>query len=188
MKAISSQSDDLFAWQTPAEMRAIAELLSQQLGWGALKRAGTAFREAFVACRFAEHRSADAVRLLKAAQTPTPDFAIRLANEERWYETTEADRPGRTRGNEPPLQSIQMIPDSDWVEPEDYLGVIQARAKRKARRAYSRCNGLIIWSNAFPIAKEHQLDRRWWETAVEPAAEAFEEVWVHFKSEFRQIV
>ena len=179
------------SWQSPAEMKAAADLLGNALGRYALMQAGVLFREAFVASRFAAHRHAETVRLLPPRLEPTPDFAILVNGAERWYETTEADRPGRQRGQEykrpDSLDRLEWISEDQWVEPETYLEVIRQRTASKAAKAYDKCDGLIIWSNAFPISQEELLDHAWWKSAAEPAQTAFPEVWCHFKSRFKRV-
>ena len=125
--------------------------------------------------------------MLPPREASTPDFAILLQGEERWYETTEADRPGRKRGAETFSETIQHIQDDEWVEPEAYLNIIRERTASKARKSYEKCEGLIIWSNAFPIAREHEIDEAWWKLAAEPARAAFPEIWNHFKDRFSRI-
>jgi hypothetical protein len=189
--AIPADLSFLYNWHSPGAMKAATNSLADTLGTAALMQAGYLYREAFVASRFAAHRSAEAVRLLPPRQGPTPDFAILLEGVESWYETTEADRPGRTRGSEykraQPQQRVEQIPDDHWVEPEVYLAVVRQRAAAKAAKAYDNCDGLIIWSNAFPIAQEERLDLDWWRQATEPARTAFPEVWYHFKNRFNRI-
>lgn len=161
------------------------------LGRHAMRRAGAAFRESFIASRFAAHRKADAVRLLRPRKQATPDFAIMLNQVEAWYETTEADRPGRKRMDEyasdDQQAGVEHIPDDHWVEPDTYADVINVLTTRKGQKSYDKCDGLIIWSNAFPIAQQDQLNERWWQEAARPAQTAFPEVWCHFQDQFSRI-
>jgi hypothetical protein len=178
----------LYEWHTPDDMIIMADSLGDNLGRHALLRPGTEYREAFVAARFAKFRRGDLVRLLRPDTCPTPDFAIRLDGSELWFETTEADRQGRKRdleyAEENYSQSIERIPDEEWVEPNAYLRVIQERCTKKAAKGYERCDGLIIWSNAFPIANLDAMDLAWWQRALRPASIAFSEVWYHARNRF----
>lgn len=177
---------DLFRWQAPEALLARAELLRRKLGGLALRRPGKDFREAFVASRFARWRNASFVRLLEPHKLlPTPDFAIRLGASEFWFETTEADCPGRKRGDEveAPEGTISQIPDDHWVEPSEYQALVRERVLVKASKEYSKCDGLIIWSNAFPIADEEGLTPDWWRAAVTPAEDKFDEIWVGIREE-----
>ena len=183
--------DRFFEWHSPQALLAGAESLGAKLGHMAMRRPGTAYREAFVASRFAKHRGSELVRLLPPRKRPTPDFALKLAGEELWYETTEVDRPGRKRGLEYADESsgnlVEQIPDEHWVEPDAYQAVIHERCVQKASKRYDKCDGLIIWSNAFPIGNEDQLNTEWWIHAIRAAQGSFPEVWRHFRGEFSRI-
>lgn len=179
---------DFFEWQSPECLRDNAELVRSQLGAMSMRGPGKDFREAYVAARFATFRHADLVRLIpprERERIPTPDFAVRIGATELWFETTEADRPRRKRGNEDhsPIDKPQRIPDSHWVEPESYQRLVQQRTRSKAAKKYDKCDGLIIWSNAFPRANEDHLTLDWWRIACLPARNAFPEVWVHTSCE-----
>lgn len=172
---------DLFVWQNPEGLRAKAGLMRTRLRHLALRNAGRDFREAYVAARFAGHRQASHVRLLPPRQTiPTPDFAIKVGGAELLFETTESDRPGRKRGAEEfdAGDILRAIPDHHWVCPAEYLDLVRQRVQSKAGKAYDKCNGLLVWSNAFPIADEEPLTIDWWRDACLPARDAFAEVWV----------
>ena len=169
-------------------MKDAADAHSHELGWDSLKRRGKNFREAFVAGRFADVRGATQVRLLEPIGThPTPDFAINVASSELWFETTEIDRPGRRRGAEPPLEEIEQVPEGDWVTPEAYRSEVTRRVRSKAAKRYSKCDGLVIWSNAFPIERQADLTNVWWSDAAAPAEKVFSEVWVHFQENWIQL-
>lgn len=179
-----------FEWQLPERMASSVDALREDLGHQAMLRPGREYREAFIAARFALHRNAELVRLIVPKAEPTPDFAIQLAGQELWFETTEVDRPGRRRGEEYKdgvPQTTQLVPGNEWVTPEEYLAVIGTAVLAKARKAYEKCDGLIIWSNAFPISDWDSLTDDWWAVAARPAISAFDEVWRHHRGEFRQI-
>lgn len=172
---------DLFAWQSPEQMLLNAETVRSTLGILAIHRQGQDFREAYVASRFAQMRQADAVRLLQPlSDQPTPDFAVKISSCELWFETTEADRPGRKRGDEDhrPICVPRPIPDKHWVLPDDYQIQVSERALSKASKRYDRCDGLIVWSNAWPIDNQQTLTPQWRQDACRPAKHAFSEVWV----------
>lgn len=181
----------LYEWHPPVEMLTILDSLGGDLGRLALLRPGTEYREAFVAARFAKYRSSERVRLLRPSSIPTPDFAIVLDGFEYWFETTEADRPGRKRdleyAKEDHSDAFESVPDELWVEPDTYLTIIQERCTKKAAKSYEKCDGLIIWSNAFPISDQESLDGDWWKLATSPALGAFPEIWRHIQSKFSRI-
>lgn len=172
---------DLFTWQAPEQLILNAELVRSQLGSMSMHRAGKDFREAYVAARFARHREARSVRLLPPRNSaPTPDFAVRIGVAELWFETTEADRPERKRGDGDlsPRGGPECIPEHHWVEPADYKDLVRQRVQSKASKAYGKCDGLVVWSNAFPIADADLLTVDWWRDACLPAKVAFAEIWV----------
>ena len=187
MNAISVDSAKLHEWQSPSRMQLFLEAMASQLQGQVLTRQGRDYREAFVACRFAKMRGAIKVRLLAPnGLSPTPDFAVIIDENELWYETTETDRPGRKRGDEDhtPTDKVVMIPDDDWTDPQEYFTLVQQRVQRKAAKTYAKCDGLIIWSNAFPVKTDFKLTPDWWRGAAQSAIGEFTEVWVHQKSEF----
>jgi uncharacterized protein (DUF885 family) len=91
--------DQYFEWQDPQNLLKLSQQHGGELE-SCLGNRAREFREGFIAARFAVQLRADRVRLLRTEDTaPTPDFAVRLANKELWYEITEVDRPERKRGN-----------------------------------------------------------------------------------------
>lgn len=177
-----------FEWQLPDELRQTAEMEATRLGQMALLRPGKKFREAYVASRFAAFRKALSVRLLpESNDTVTPDFEMKVGGLVQQLEITEADRPGRRRGDEghSTIEGLVPIPDDEWTDPDEYQALVARQASTKADKSYDRCEGLIIWSNAWPIANEQVLTLEWWRTACKPAESAFTEVWVGTKSELR---
>lgn len=186
----ANNDEALFGWQSPDELWARVVSLRSQLGAMALKRPGKNFREAYVASQFASWRSASAVRLIEpTANQPTPDFAIMLGSQEYWFETTEADRRGRKRGNEvlDPASIVEPIPKEHWVGPRDYHALVRERVRSKMRKSYVKCDGLVVWSNAFPIIDEEELTFDWWRSTVVDARTKFAEIWVHHGEKFIQL-
>lgn len=186
----SSLDDGLFEWQRPEQMYARAEGLRLELGPMALRRSGKRFREAYAASRFARFRGADEIRLLaERGQEVTPDFEMRIGGVAHRFEITEADRPGRRRGAEDhsPITRLVPVQDDEWVEPDKYQTVVSCRAHAKAAKRYDSCQGLVIWSNAWPIADEEKLTLDWWRCACEPARGAFREVWVGMDVELQDV-
>lgn len=92
--------ESLYDWQTPATLVKKTDFLQKSLGRQALLRGGTAYREAYIAGKFANHVNSDLVKLLVPRTQPTPDFALRIGADELWFESTEADRPSRKRNLE----------------------------------------------------------------------------------------
>ena len=177
-----------FDWQSPESLRDLAESDSLLLGLDALKRRGKDFREAFAASRFALHRRATSVRLIKPRDgSQTPDFAMLLNKQELWFETTEIDRPGRRRGDEPFQSGFVAYADGEWTSPDELGPVVTERVAAKVSKTYDKCDGLLIWFNAFPVDRARELTTEWWNTSAEPARDHFAETWVHQSSRFTQL-
>ena len=177
-----------FAWQTPEDLKLLCDYEGNALGRLALKGPGQEFREAFVASRFAVHRCATSVRLLQTRHgQQTPDFAMILNRNELWFETTEIDRPRRRRGDEPLLEQAQYYADDEWSSPEELYETAVYRVEAKVRKSYDKCDGLLIWFNAFPVERSHQINLEWWQNTASSAQARFAEVWVHFDGKFAKL-
>ncbi len=182
-------SSCFYEWQHPERLAESAELMRTQLAGLSMRGPGKDFREAFVAAKFAKVREADAVKLLQTRHgTPTPDFAIRMGTNELWFETTEADRLGRKRGAEDQAPGVREFLESEWVTASDYHSVVCQRVQTKTQKSYDKCDGLIVWSNAFPLADPDELTADWWCSAVTSAEGVFGEVWVHHSGAFTQLI
>ena len=181
-------NQEFFEWQTPEKLRKLADIESDSLGALALKSPGREFREAFVASRFAQHRDAAFVRLLPTRQgKQTPDFAILVGGDELWFETTEIDRPNRRRGDEPLVDSAQFYAEDEWSTPEELCPTATSRIGSKVSKNYDKCDGLVIWFNAFPVERSHTMNRDWWEKVSSSAKSRFAEVWVHQHGGFTRL-
>jgi hypothetical protein len=132
-----------------------------------------------VAARFAARTGREAVRLLKeTGVTTTPDFAVRSLTGEQRYEITEADVPGRKRQAEyrnPPEPGVQFM---TLTSLSVMVAHIQTLVAKKANKIYDDCAGLVVHMNppifSFdPLFRAQQLLE-----ATEPAAAAFDEVWM----------
>lgn len=169
----------LYEWQSPDEMGAAVDRLAGLLGDDVMQRRGRAFREGFLAARFARTAKQDAVRLLQEANDEvTPDFEVRTGDIAKKYETTEADVPGWKRQleyrNPRPAGIEQMI----FTPLDEMVGHMKLLTAKKAEKAYRDCTGLVVYLNppAFsfdPMFRESQMKE-----ATEPAARAFDEVWL----------
>ena len=177
-----------FDWQTTKQFQNLAETEEVCLGEKWKTQSGRCFREAFIASRFAIYRKASLVRLFPPdGQTPTPDFAIQIDQTELWYEITEADRPGRKRGNEPPLIGVETVSQDEFITSSDYQNVVCERSAAKAVKHYKKCDGLVIYANAFPISDQEKMTGAWWRDATVDARCRFSQVWVFDNQYFRLI-
>ncbi len=71
-----------------------------------------------------------------------------------------------------------VVPGEEWTNPLEYQKLVSRRVRKKAGKRYDTCHGLLVWSNAWPIANDELLTAEWWQAACRPAANAFAEVWV----------
>ncbi|HEY5721606.1 MAG TPA: hypothetical protein VIT45_04720 [Allosphingosinicella sp.] len=170
---------ELYEWQTPDEMRDRVDRLAHILGNDSMQRVGKPFREAWVANRFARRGGYDAVRLLHENDVgTTPDFAVRVGQEQRRFETTEADVPGRRR------QAEFRDPSQGGVQPMVFTSLtvmvahIQALVTKKAAKRYDDCAGLIIHMNPPMFSFEPRFRTEQFLEATAPAAASFREVWL----------
>ena len=188
---ISADDELLFAWQSPSALIARASNLREVLGRRALLRDGACFREAYIAGKFADHINFESVKLLRPRSQPTPDFAVRTGEREYWFESTEADRPSRTRNLEYQQcnfsETTRSLRDDEWVCLSDYANEIDRLCRQKSLKIYDKCDGLIINSNAFGITDEHLINDDWWKQCTRSAQEKFEQVWRFHRSEFVRI-
>ena len=171
--------ETLYEWQSPEEMNAKVEQLAVLLGTDAMQRRGKAFREAYIAARFARTAKQGAVRLLvETNKKVTPDFAVREGQSIKQYETTEADVPNRRR------QLEYRNPRPVGVEPMIFTSLsamvphMQKIAAKKAAKPYENCTGLIIHLNPPMFSFNPSFRTEQMREATEPAAHAFEEVWL----------
>lgn len=169
----------LYEWQSPDEMSARVDTLNELLGKDIMQRRGKSFREAFIAVRFARTANQDAVRLLRETNDDvTPDFEVRKGELMKRYETTEADVPNRRR------QAEYRDPMPEGVQPMIFTSLsvmvphIQGLAAKKASKPYRDCTGLVIYLNPPMFSFEPQFRTAQMQEATEPAASAFEEVWL----------
>ena len=177
-----------FEWREPHDLLALTKEHKIALGEEWKSRRGREFREAYIAARFAVERAADAVRLLAPEQgCSTPDFAIKTGSRELLYESTEIDRPGRRRGDEQPITTVTRVSEGDYVTAELYAAILRDRSGKKAAKDYDRCDGLIIYDNAFPVEDRELLTLHWWADNTQAARARFAEVWCFHSDVFRQI-
>jgi hypothetical protein len=148
----------LYHWQSPDEMSARVDALGDLLGNDAM-----------------QHN----VRLLQETNDGvTPDVEVRRGDHCNRYETTEADVPGRRR------QLEYRDPTPPGVEPMIFTSLnvmvphIQALVRKKASKPYRDCTGLVLHLNPPAFSFEPSFRATQMREATEPAAAAFNEVWV----------
>ena len=169
--------EQLFEWQPPELMQERVDVLAELLGNDAMQRRGKAFREAWVAARFAYRADQEEVRLLREEQNgTTSDFAVRSGNVTRRYETTEADVPGRKRQLEyrsPVPAGVQPMIMTSLDAIVEQMRLITSRKKR-----YMDCAGLVVHLNPPMFSFNPEFRTESMRLATEPASIAFREVWL----------
>ena len=182
-------------WMTPPDMLALASRVGHELARNCDIRSqrGKTFREAFMAASFAQHRHAQAVKLLPETGQPTPDFALRLDGRELIFENTEADNPlvHRNEAYETTCRQFELgapyiSPTPVMIAPAAYAAEITRLVAQKCAKRYKRCNGLLLRSNTTWITGLEDPPLAWWRAACAQADHHFEESWVfHHRHFFR---
>ena len=110
-------------------------------------------RDAYLASKFSEYAHARTVRLVDES-LGKPDFEVRLRNENcLLIEATEADLPGRRRGDEyrdakAEGYPLRHDPGEKWKERRDAIpGQVAAAVERKLRKSYPTDTSLLIYVN-----------------------------------------
>lgn len=162
-------------------MKLLCDELNSVIGDNPFTNSARAFRESFVASRFAEYIGASHIKLLKEADAPMPDFAIKLHDEILNYEITELDDPKRQRGRE--YQTGQFSQKST-IDRSQFIEQIRYLSDNKARKKYSEVHGLIIWTNIFSDDSVSAIDAQ---QASSLASSAFSQVWLRDGEAFTQL-
>lgn len=173
---------DLQRWMTPDEMGERFDALSAISGDYFFIQGGLQFiRDAHIAATFAKSRAAGRVRLCAGER---PDFEIEVFNATHLYEATEADLPGRRRGDEyratlgKPDAMVHVENNKINVNIAAVPGALNRRAADKADGGYDPAWGLVIFLNVATYGCDKEEIEDCMEAATQPAANAFSEVWV----------
>ena len=143
-------------------------------------------REMWVAARFAIAIGANRVRLL---EDDWPDFEIESDNHVDQFEVTEVDLPGRHRGDEYKAVAagqkprISDDPVEAWIARADLIpNALQSAALRKGTKGYPPTANLVIYLNIDEWDIRHNEIIASFASQTKPAAAAFRQVWVLWKS------
>lgn len=170
----------------PMDLAVRVDQLGRLLGDHAVDTPQAEFwRTAFNASKFALHRKATCVQLLRPHKTGTglipPDFEIVSGGVSARYEIVEALSPGRRRDEEyrydrvhGPEARTEEVPTPEQVQ--DILATTCQIKVRKAHR-YERATGLVIALNVWSLMEE-QRERRVWTEGTAEAGCVFDEVWM----------
>ncbi|KCZ93514.1 hypothetical protein [Hyphomonas johnsonii] len=174
-------------WMTPDEMEARFDVLSAVSGEYFFIQGGLQFiRDSHIAATFGKARRANRVRLCGGER---PDFEIEVGNVTQLYEATEADLPGRRRGDEykaslgKPNTLIHVENAEINANIAAVPGALRARALGKAGGGYDPSWGLVIFLNVATYGFDAGEIEACFEVATKPASSSFSEVWVLWGSE-----
>jgi hypothetical protein len=144
------------------------------------------FREAHAALTFASLRAATKVRLIEADR---PDFEVELGLHIHAYEFTEADTPGRRRGQEiaadrtigANIPVSRPFPSDEWLTPHLAEQILRSAAAKKANGGYEPHCGLLILLNPIEFDAYRTEIEALMQDATYVACRCFSEVWVLWK-------
>lgn len=179
----------LTEWRTPVEMLKYVEEVNDAAGRYFLIQAGLAFlRDAWAAATFANIHGASEVRLVAEEW---PDFELKFRDDVETFEFTEADVPGRKRGQEYQEAEDTVGPDGIYVEDdpvEDWIARAEAApdalriaAETKAGKAYSGDAQLLIYLNISEFGIRQEDIECCFQESTKPAKNAFDTVWILWK-------
>lgn len=180
----------LSEWHSPAEMLAYVREVNEQTGRYFLIQAGLAFlRDAWSAATFGNIRGASLIRLVDGEW---PDFELRFVDSVEPFECTEADVPGRKRGQEFRAAEEQAGPDGLYLEDdpvEDWIAraetapeALRIAAERKTSKRYSRKAHLLIYLNISEFGIRQEEIEGCFLDSTKPAKDAFYTVWILWKA------
>jgi len=179
-------------WQSPRELLSRCEdLMSRMSGETLFSQSGLGFiREGWAAATFGALRSAKTVRTVPERES-WPDFEMCLQAKVEQWELTEADVPGRRRGDE--YRNDPLVPGDralglDW--PENYIAridsapsALRSSCEAKAAKNYSSRAALLIYLNISDFGARHEETIKIFPDATLSAKDSFSEVWVLWKNQ-----
>jgi len=177
-------------WQTSSEMRRACDEIMQRMGADCFTQPGTEFlTQSSAVISFAQHRGADAMRLIPA-NAQSPDFELQFGSRKGQWKFTEAGEPDRRYGMEyvesTPLavaeKDFEADPVAAWIKRADAAPEsIRARCAAKAERHSSGWVRLLVYLNTQEYGIRQREIEASFAGATAPAKDAFSEVWVFWK-------
>ena len=180
----------LTQWHEPSEVLQYLEAVNRAAGRYLFIQAGLAFlRDAWAAATLANIQEASAVRLVA---DEWPDFELRLGENVEPFEVTEADVPGRKRGQEyqeaentvgPDGISVEDDPVEEWILRAEAAPIaLRLAAQRKANKAYSGGVHLLIYLNISEFGIRQREIENCFQEATKAAKATFDTVWILWKA------
>jgi hypothetical protein len=148
-ETLASWREEFLTLSDPEEFRArVDKIIAPLSGETFFNQAGLQFlRDAWIASRVSTALSADKVRLLP---TERPDFEVVSHSTPRHFEATEADFPGRRRGDEYRTERPESEPDpvSQWRRRFEAVPVaVGSVISKKLAKPYASDVSLVIKVN-----------------------------------------
>jgi hypothetical protein len=139
---------ELSRWQSPDDFTAKVDALDEKIKSSELFNIPQLgfFRDAWVLASFARHKPARKVRLA-GPREEWPDGQVELLGKILNVEITEADVPGRRRGDEYKTEGVLQSDGTvlDWASRSRLIPELLKQAiERKARRKYAPLPTLIV--------------------------------------------
>jgi hypothetical protein len=173
---------NLSEWSEPDAFAAQVEEIRVTPGFreAVFKQAGLVFfRDAWVAGRVATYLRPKRVRLCSNVR---PDFELDLDGEIKKYEVTEADEPGRKRGDEPIKSVVEPDPVEAWRERfEAIRPAVTAVIVKKTKKLYAADTQLVIYVNLGCYGAYLDEGIEVLRNATEPAKDHFREVFTYWE-------
>ncbi len=177
-------------WQTSSEMRRACDEIMHRMGADFFTQPGTEFlTQASAVISFAQHRGADAMRLIPA-NDQSPDFELQFGSRKEQWKFTEAGEPDRRYGMEyvesTPIavaeKDFEVDPVATWIKRADAAPEsIRARCAAKAEKHSSGWVRLLVYLNTQEYGIRQREIEASFPAATAPAKDVFSEVWVFWK-------
>ena len=187
---ISAHKEWLIGWRKPADMKSYVENVNDYMGSSDFfNQAGIEFlRDAWVAIEFAVIRGAKLTRLTPGEW---PDFEIQLNTQIIQFECTEADEPGRRRGDEyrkaealagPDGMLVEDDPVEDWIKRAEMVPeILRAAVEKKVSKRYGSATQLVIYLNISEYGIRQQEIESCFPHACEAGHNRFDAIWILWK-------
>ena len=187
---IEQHQEWLSEWHSPTEVLAYVGDVNEFLGRYLFIQAGLAFlRDAWSSATFGHIRGASTIRLIEGEW---PDAELRFNDSVEPIECTEADVPGRRRGEEyreaedkagPYGLYVEDDPVENWIaRAETAPEALRLAAEKKVAKTYSGKTHFLIYLNISEFGIQQNEIKACFLKSTEPAKDAFETVWILWKA------
>lgn len=186
---LESYKATLSEWRSPEEfIRIVDDLMGKVGGLQFFTDTRIGFgRDAWVAAKLSSAFHPEAVRL---GPDRWPDCETCTRGHVEQYEITEADVPGRKRGDEyktaagrsPDAPKLESDPVENWVVRADQVpAALEVAAELKAKKGYPKSARLVIYLNIGEYGIRQKEIEAAMAASTASAKDAFSQVWVLWK-------